>query len=177
MELENIKKLRKNLNMTQSELAKASNVSQSLIAKIESGLLDPSYSNAQKIISTLENKRIKDSLAAKDLMITKVLTCKPNDSIKNVISKMKKYGISQVPVVDKNIIGLVTEASLIDHILEDITNLKVSDVMIDAPPTISLKAPEKVILDILKHFPVTIVVHRGNIKGLITKSDILKSIF
>jgi len=43
-EINEVKDIRKRLGLTQLELAKRANVSQSLIAKIEAGRIDPRYS-------------------------------------------------------------------------------------------------------------------------------------
>lgn len=52
--LDEIAKRRKLLGLTQKQLAKIAGVSQSFIAKIESGKIDPSYSKAKAIFDTLE---------------------------------------------------------------------------------------------------------------------------
>ena len=52
-----LKKIRVQLGITQSELAKAAGVSQSLIAKLESGLVDPSFST-MKAISRITNRSV-----------------------------------------------------------------------------------------------------------------------
>ena len=62
VELEEIKEIRKKLGLTQSDLAKRAGVSQSLIAKVESGRLDPAYSNAQKLINALNDYGRKKEL-------------------------------------------------------------------------------------------------------------------
>ena len=54
-ELEEIKKIRKKLGMTQTELANRAGVSQSLIAKIESARIDPTYTKTQKIFAALRD--------------------------------------------------------------------------------------------------------------------------
>ncbi len=59
-DLKEIKVIRKKLGITQGELAKLSNVSQSMIAKIESNILDPSYTNACKIFNALNDLNNKN---------------------------------------------------------------------------------------------------------------------
>ena len=63
-ELKDIKDIRKKFNLTQSDLAKKADVSQSLIAKIEAGRLDPTYSNAQKIFEALDTLTKKEETKA-----------------------------------------------------------------------------------------------------------------
>ena len=64
--LDEIKRLRKKYHLTQQELAKRAGVSQSLIAKIEAGLLDPTYTRAEQIFGALENVEEQKELKAKD---------------------------------------------------------------------------------------------------------------
>ena len=62
-ELEEIKKKRKLFGMTQADLAAECGVSQSLIAKLESGKIVPAYGKAKKIRLTdwiLEKSEKKD---------------------------------------------------------------------------------------------------------------------
>ena len=54
-ELSEIKKIRKNLGLTQTDLSKRANVSQSLIAKIEAGKIDPTFTKTKKIFETLND--------------------------------------------------------------------------------------------------------------------------
>ena len=55
-DVKSIGSLRRKLNLTQKQLAKLSGVSQSLIAKIESNRIDPSYSKVVSIFHALENE-------------------------------------------------------------------------------------------------------------------------
>ena len=51
-EIEQLKQIRKQLGLTQTEFAKEAGVSQSLVAKIEAGNIDPTYSKVQQMIVT-----------------------------------------------------------------------------------------------------------------------------
>ncbi len=174
MELAEIKIIRKKLNLTQTDLAKKSGVSQSLIAKIESNRIDPTFGNAQKIFNTLNDLMKKEEVVAEKIMQKKIIFASPEDNLRNAIQKMKRYSISQMPVMEKGIIvGLISESTILDSLLEDKGNLKVRDVMIDSPPIIPRNTTKTTVIELLKHFPLILVKDKGVIKGLISKSDIL----
>ena len=118
IDISEIKQIRKQHGLTQTELAQISGVSQSLIAKIESNLIDPSYSNAKKIINTLNEYSHKAKKKAKDLMNNQVISTKPLDTLKVTINKMKKFNISQMPVIlDNQCVGYVSESEILEGLL------------------------------------------------------------
>lgn len=176
--IEEIKEIRKKLGLTQNELAKRSSVSQSLIAKIESGTIDPSYSSVRKIIKSLEELSEKDSLRAKDIMQKKIITVEDNISISQAIKKMKKHQISQMPVTNKGAtVGLVSENSILNAFLDKKESLDVKDIMEDAPPMITKETNIDVVSSLLKFFQIIIVSDKGRPIGLITKADLLEKIY
>ena len=64
------------MGLTQKELATIANVSQSLIAKIESNNIDPSYSNIQKldaVFETLQQKKEKQQFLLCWLLMLEVI--------------------------------------------------------------------------------------------------------
>ena len=68
--------MRKSLDVTQTELAHSSGISQSTIAKIESGKISASYETVVKLFDTLEslkNKEHKD-ITADDVASKSVVT-------------------------------------------------------------------------------------------------------
>ena len=71
-----IKRIRKSLDVTQTELAAASGVSQSTIAKIERGRMSASYETVVKLFETLEGMRKseKRDLTAADVASDKVVS-------------------------------------------------------------------------------------------------------
>ena len=173
-ELTDIKKIRKQSDLTQSELSKLSNVSQSIIAKIESGRVDPSYSTASKIMKALEEFSSKDKLLAKEVMITNIIYSKPEDKIHNVVLTMKKHSISQMPVIENGkIIGLISEKNILYSGKESI----VREIMEDSPPTVPINTDVKVLIDMLKIFPIIIISNKGKPCGIVTKSDIIKKLY
>jgi len=176
-ELGEIKQIRKNLGLTQSELAEHAGVSQSLIAKVEAGLLDPTYSNAQKIFDALDNIGKKKQVKAEEVMSKTVVALDPEDDIRDAIKKMKKHEISQIPVIDNNkAVGFVSEAILLDSIIER-KGEKIKDIMQDAPPIVSKDTDANLIAHLLKFNPLVLIAEKGKIKGVITKSDVLRKMY
>ncbi|MFH1770747.1 MAG: CBS domain-containing protein [archaeon] len=177
-DIKEIKRIRKTLGLTQSQLAKQSGVSQSLIAKIESDKLDPTHSNVNKIFDALNSLQTEDSLKASDFIHKGVISCNENDSIREVIKKMKQHEISQLPVMNKQVVvGIVSETTIIGHLLDFNKELKVKDVMGDVPPIVSMKTDESIISNLLRFFSLVIVQDKGIVKGVITRSDILRKIY
>ncbi len=173
VEINEIKHIRKKLSLTQNELAQRAQVSQSLIAKIESGRLDPTYSNARKIFDALQEMSKKHEAKAEEIMTSKIISVSPDEDVKAAIEKMRKFNISQMPVIehDKSI-GLVSESTILEAMLNK-KDKKIKDIMEDSPPVISKNTSLTVISDLLKFFPLILVSDDGRLKGTITKSDLL----
>ena len=176
--LEEIKIRRRKLGLTQAELANISRVSQSLIAKIESKKIDPTFSKTKKIFETLSRLEHKKSLKAKDVMNKKIISVKPNNTIKEVIKKMRNHEISQMPVIDKDVKGVISESTILEQIQQgkNIKDLKVKDVMNDTPPIISEETTLDLITSMLRYHPLILVSKYGKLTGVITKADILRRI-
>ena len=176
-ELEEIKKIRKKLGLTQTELANRAGVSQSLIAKIESGNIDPTYTKTNKIFAALSELEKKEEIKAEQLMTGKIISIAPNAQIKEAIAKMKKFDISQLPVVeDHKSIGLVSESTILNALLNSKGKL-VRDVMQESPPIVSKATSIQVVSNLLKHYPLVLVSEEGKLIGLITKSDLLGKLY
>lgn len=175
-EIGEIRILRKRHSLTQSQLAKLSGVSQSLIAKTEAGLLDPSYSNFRRISEVLEGVGEREGPKAGDVASSRIISAGRNEMLSEAVRKMKQHGISQLPVTEKgNAIGLLAETDVIESIHSgmDIKKLTVADVMGEAPPTVPVKTPLKIVTELLRVSPLIVVTDKGKPKGVVTKADVL----
>ena len=177
--LSSIRERRRKLGWTQKELAERSGVSQSAIAKIERGGMEPSYTMAMKIFEALdEGEREKyHGKGAEDVMNPNVIFLSPKDKVKKARGLMKKYGISQVPVLDENkVVGMITENDILEGYEKHgtmIAELFVEDVM--GPPPIAVRKDTRMdaIVELLKQEQALIVVENNEILGIITKADIV----
>ena len=116
-EIKSIKKKRMLAEINQKELARMSNISQSMIAKIESGKIEPSYSIIKKIFSSLDKLEKNENKKCSEIMSKKIYFINSDKTIKNVSKLMNKYSISQIPVIDKGIIvGKISENILANFI-------------------------------------------------------------
>ena len=177
IELNEIKHVRKKFGLTQTDLAKKASVSQSLIAKIESGRIDPTYSKVRKIVDVLHNLSNEKEVKAEEIMNAKVISLDPDDNIRVAIKKIKLYGISQIPVLNEHkIVGTISEAVLLDALLQG-KGKKVKDVMEEAPPVVSRKASITIVSNLLTFYPIVLVSDSGKLEGVITKTDVLSKLY
>ncbi len=176
-DLAEIKRMRKKLDITQAKLARMAGVSQSLLAKIESGRISPTYGKTVQIFRSLERLSRQEGMKARDVMNSSIIGCAPEDTLSSVMAAMKKNGISQLPVIHNGKpVGLVTETGILEKIASGLRpeDLKAGDVMEDCPPIISPESGMDVIAFLLRHFPLAIVSKNGRTLGIVTKADILE---
>ncbi len=174
-----LKKIRKQLNLTQHQFAKEANISQSMVTKIESGKLDPTYSYVKRIeetIQTLTKKEDKEKYA-KDIMHKTIITLNKDENLENAIKLFSKHNISQIPIKNKNkIVGLLTESSILNNFQNDLKNKRIEELMEESPPIITKSTKLEAITSLLKFYPILIIQDGGNPVGVITKADIIKSL-
>ncbi|MDO8627373.1 MAG: CBS domain-containing protein [Candidatus Diapherotrites archaeon] len=176
-ELSEIKNRRKKFDLTQTELALKANVSQSIIAKIESGKIIPSYDNAKKLFDALEENK-EEFVTAKELMHKKILSVKPTDPVKKAIALMEANAVSQLPVIEnEQSLGTVSEKILLSGFHGKSKNpekLAVSKIMEEPLPVLQDNAPFKALQEVLNYSEAVLISSKGKIVGIISKSDLLK---
>ncbi len=169
-----LKKLRIEAGLTQKRVAQLVGVSQAHIAKIEQGKVDPRLSTINKILQVLtEGEKRK----CRDVMTKGVLFAKPNDSILKVSEVMVRHAISQMPVMNgSRVVGTVTEESIIRNLSSNIATEKVESIMDPPLPTASEETSINAIRPLLERHQGVLVTRGKKVIGIITRSDILKTI-
>ena len=169
-----IKKRRLVLGVTQKELSELCGVSQSMIAKIEAGRAEASYSIARKIFEALDSLTHESEPKVVDFMKKKVVFCDVGDNVHDVIKKMKKGGISQLPVLRSNeLVGVISESVLLENMDRLSSVSDIGEIMRDAPPVVGENTSKSTVISLLKEFPFVMVRGKKGFSGLVTKSDVL----
>jgi predicted transcriptional regulator len=177
--LEEISKRRRLLGISQKHLARLAGVSQSMIAKIESGKTEPSYFKTKAIFDTLEKMQREKEPRAKDLLQPKVIGIDEDEPISKAATTMNETGFSQLPVFSgRHIVGSIAEKTIMDRIVSgisarELSSAPVSKVMTEAFPQVDEKTPLSLISALLQYHPAVLVMKRGQVAGIITKADLL----
>jgi predicted transcriptional regulator len=178
--LEEIGRRRKLLDLSQKELAKISGVSQSMIAKIESNRISPSYLKTKAIFDTLESLERRNEMKAKDVSHSKVVGVQVHDAVAKGIRVMREAGFSQLPVFNgSQVVGSLTEKIILDRLFaapkpDELSRQTVEKIMEEAFPTVSEETPLSMVSALLQYAPAVLVSRRGHVQGIITKADLLK---
>jgi predicted transcriptional regulator len=169
-----LRKLRIEAKLTQKRLAELVGVSQAHIAKIEQGKVDPRLSTVNKILQVLTEGKEKK---CRDLMTRGVLFARPEDSVLKVSEIMVRHAISQMPVIDGHkVVGTITEESIIRKLGLNIANEKVKNVMDPPLPIVSEETSIDAIRPLLERRQGVLVAKGKKVIGIITRSDLLKTI-
>jgi predicted transcriptional regulator len=184
-DLDKIRQMRKRLNLSQRELAGLAGVSQSLIAKIERGTIDPSYSNVRKILSAfeevirrrkVEGVRSGTQLTVGDLATRGVIFVTPEQSLGEAVERMMKGRFTQLPViVGERIVGGLTDDAIRDYTIEQTkTRKKTYEEVMEAPfPILSEDTPIDLASFHLQREEAILVSRKGAIVGILTSADFL----
>ncbi|MCC7570496.1 helix-turn-helix domain-containing protein [Candidatus Micrarchaeota archaeon] len=168
-----LKQKRKQLDLSQKELAKRSGVSQSLIAKLESNKVIPSYDAVQKIENTLEMILYEKEKKVVDIMHSPISFIEKNDSVEKTSKIMKKHDYSQLPVKkDNEFVGSISERDLIG---QD-AGAKIGNIMGPLFDIVSWDTPISSVKAMFKDRNKKAILIRdkkGKINGIVTLQDLI----
>jgi len=173
-----LRRARKISGLTQKELGKRAGVSQSLVARIERGTVDPRLSTVRRIVEALSPPAEKKT--AFNVMHSPVATVDAQDIVRKAVDIMKEKGYSQLPVLmDGHVIGSIQETSLLERMAKsanpnNILNSTVYKVMDRSLQTAKPDTPLSEIIEKLSSGePAVLVMRDSVICGIITKIDVI----
>ncbi len=178
--LKEIARKRRILGLTQKKLAEVAGVSQSLIAKLESGKTDPSYTKVKAIIDVLNQLEMKMEVHVREIAQSEVVGVQKSDMVSKAVRLMMEHGYSQLPVFDgEHAVGSISEKTILSQVsagkdLDQISMLSVEEVMNEAFPQVGEDAPLSLISGLLQVYPAVLVSKKGKVVGIVTKADLLK---
>jgi len=173
---EELSKRRERLGLTQAELAEKAGVSQPMIARIESGSVDPRVSTFGRIVEAL-NEAEKERVEARRIMHEEVISVSPEDPVRRAVELMRRKGFSQLPVLEDGVpVGSISESAVVHelNVGGDVSEERVEDLMDEGFPTISPSTSVDVVSRILEHESALLVVERGEVVGVVTNADVMR---
>jgi predicted transcriptional regulator len=179
--IEELKKRRIKLGLSQRKFASYLGVSQSTITKIENKKLSPSYELVKKAYDILDSFGSPQIGLAGDISIQKVISVQDNDVISKAVQILQQHGFKQLPVRDKenHWVGSISERSISNRLLK-VTNPKlllskeVSEVMDEAFPMIAEDTPISIAIPLLQHFQAVLTTKKGRVTGIVTNADLVR---
>ncbi len=178
--------LRKRVGLTQAELAERVGISQSLVARIEKGRVNPSVVTLRRILSVIEQQK-KSYSTIRDLLKWKghssklhpLIWINPNDKVRRAVNLMRRHGISQIPVLKNNkSIGSISEGAIIRQLTtmdsKEVFRLSIREIMEEPFPTLdTADSTEKALSKIAAGIEAILILDHGRPVGIITKIDII----
>lgn len=174
---EELRARREALDLKQTELARQAGISQSMVARIEAGSVDPRVSTLNKIITVLNSAEPKKITAAQ-IMHAPVLAVQPQDSISRAVEIFEKNNISQLPVIERGTpVGCISESVIVKAIeqqrLHKTHMFVVRDFMEPGFPTVPPDMDVETVVNILQQNHAVLVVDGRSVRGVITKHDLI----
>ena len=181
-DLEELPRLRKALGLTQTALARLAGVSQSTIVKIEKRQMNPSYDVVRRIYNSLQGEMKKQEKRAlvEQIQTRKVQSVEARANLESAVNEMRRWKFSQMPVMNSgHPVGSISDKVINNLILsgrdpKDLARIRVEDVMEPAFPQVDAKAPVELAAGLLRHYNAVLVTHKGDVTGIVTKSDLMK---
>lgn len=175
-----LRAMRLRLGLTQNELAAAAGVSQSLIARIEGGGVDPRFSTLRSVVEAL-NRLEGETATVADVMNEDVAMVGPDEPIARAVRLMRDEAYSQLPVLDDGVpVGSLSETELVRALSgkdkDALDPLTVADLM---RPPFPAAAPDEGLESVRRHLedhPAVVVMEHGVVVGIVTKSDLLRGV-
>lgn len=178
--LAGIRKRRLSLGLSLGDLARAVGRSDATISRIERGQIRPSYDLVQRILAYLEQQEgaVAPHLTALDVMKREVVTIGAEAPLHVAAQVMERGAFSQLPVLDQGrVMGALSESALLRALGEPKgRRARVRDVLEPAYPQVDPGFPADLLAGVLTRYPAVLAVRRGEIVGIVTKTDLIRGL-
>lgn len=174
---EGLRSKREDLDLTQSEVAERAGVSQPLIARIESGDVDPRLSTLRGIVNALEEAD-GSVPRARNVMHEGIVSVAPDDAVREAVRIMQEEAFSQLPVLDgAEPVGSISEADVNSASVpsgseSSVGDLPVEEVMSDSFPTVQPDDTVDKVRSLLDVNQAVLVTDDREAVGIITQADV-----
>jgi len=175
-DLKEIRRRRERLGISQHKLAKDLRISQSTVAKIESGKINPTYKLVERIFSHLSSLHSVGMGTVGEVASKPVLAVREVTSVAEAVKTLQKHGLN-----GNHNLGSLSERAISRRILETkrpelLLRKPVGTVMEEALPTLSEDVAVEVIIPLLQQTQAVLTSKKGRITGIVTNADLLKLI-
>jgi len=116
---------------------------------------------------------VEDLLRAKGLAL---VTAAPEEPVRHVVGKMKRFDVSQLPVVaGERLVGMISEVDLLSYLLEGGHGLDdpITPIVDPAPPVVTPETPVDGLAETFLNANAAVVVDGGRVTGIVTKIDVI----
>ncbi len=162
------------------ELARAVGRSDATLSRVERGQIRPSYELVEKIDAILERREglATPRLTVGDVMNRSLVTVDASAPLAVAASRMEAGGFSQLPVVDDGrVVGSVSEAAVLRAVAQPTARrARVRDSLETAYPIVDEAFPADLLPPVLGRYPAVLVMHRGELLGIVTKADLIRGL-
>jgi predicted transcriptional regulator len=174
-----LKRIRMQLGYTQAGLAEAAGVSQSIVAKVEAGTVDPTFKTLRAISTALNSRIANAGKKAADVMSSPVIGVNSDAKLSECVAIMKKNAFSQMPVfLGGRMVGTITEGRILDLLATapdpaKVLNQLVRDHVQPVFAVVGKDTPLEALFSLFGYLPAVLVVSGEKVLGIITKIDML----
>ena len=174
-----LKRIRLQLAYTQAGLAEAAGVSQSIVAKVEAGTVDPTFRTLRAISTALNSRIVATGKKATDVMSSPVIGVDADEKLSKCIRVMKKNAFSQMPVFSGGrMVGTITEGRILSLLATApdparVLNQRVRDHTQPVFAVVGSDTPIEALFSLFGYLPAVLVVSGEKVVGIITKIDML----
>jgi cystathionine beta-synthase len=123
-----------------------------------------------------KSARVGDILESKRRKLPELLSVEMTSTVRDAITTMNRFGVSQLPVFDKgNLVGSLCESALFQRSMDtpEVMELTVGDLLDPPLPTVGPDEDVYAVVQLLKSSPAVLVRDAEKYLGIVTRFDVV----